>query len=141
MWGKNKQTIHSSDNQEMTLISAGTEIKGNISFTGALLIEGKVRGNLYAEDGHLTLADSGMVEGDIKAPSMVINGMVRGNVFATERLELSARAEIHGNVYYNVIEMVKGSQVNGSLEHHPDGMSDIKPLITSVTEGTVIEHG
>lgn len=39
------------------------------------------------------------------------------------------------------IEMVKGSQVNGSLEHHPDGEADIKPLIAKVTAGTVIEHG
>ena len=141
MWGKHKQSIQSSGDQDMTLISAGTEVQGNIGFTGALLIEGKVRGNLSSENGHLTLAESGMVEGDIRAPRVAINGMIRGNVFATEHLELAAKAEINGNVYYNVIEMVRGSQVNGSLEHHPDGMPDIKPLIARVTEGTVIEHG
>ncbi|AMO55273.1 hypothetical protein GZ77_11135 [Endozoicomonas montiporae] len=141
MWGKNRAPVHSNGDSNMTLISAGTEVEGNVMFTGTLLIEGKVRGNLYSDDGHLTLTDSGLVEGDIKASKMVLNGAVRGNVFATEHLELAADAEISGNVHYNVIEMVKGSQVNGSLEHHPDGMADIKPLIAKVTADTVIEHG
>ncbi|MCW7554287.1 hypothetical protein NX722_17010 [Endozoicomonas gorgoniicola] len=46
-----------------------------------------------------------------------------------------------GNVYYNIIEMFKGSQVNGSLEPHPNGKADIKPLIAKATAGTVVEHG
>ena len=141
MWGKNKAPDRSSGDHDMTLISAGTEVEGNVIFTGALLIEGKVRGNLHSDDGHLTLSGSGMVEGDIKAPRMVLNGAVRGNVFATEHLELTADAEISGNVYYNVIEMVRGSQVNGSLEHHPNGKADIQPLIAKANAGTVVEHG
>ena len=141
MWGKNKYPVASRSDQNMTLISAGTEIEGNLVFDGALLVEGKVRGNVLSEGGHLTLAESGRIDGDIKAPHMVINGTVHGNVFATEHVELAAQAEIIGNVYYNVIEMIKGSHVNGSLEHHPDGMPDSQPRIAQPAEGTVIEHG
>lgn len=141
MWGKIKQVIEDESSHQATLISIGTEIEGNVAFSGSLLIEGRVRGNLSSEDGQVTLGKSGFVEGDIRAPRVVIDGSVRGNVFATEYLELSANAEITGNVYYNVIEMVKGAQVNGNLEYHPNGVPDVTPIIAMVTDGTVVEQG
>ena len=141
MWGKNKSASRVSGDSDTTLISAGTEIEGDVNFSGVLLIEGKVCGNLNSENGHLTLAETGFVEGDIRVPKIVINGAVRGCVYALEHVELAARAEITGNVYYNVIEMVKGSQVNGSLEYHPDGMPDIKPLLVKVVDDRSIEQG
>ena len=140
MWGKNKPENKVSGDADTTLISAGTEIEGDVNFTGVLLVEGKVRGNLNSEDGHLTLAESGFVQGDIRAPKIVINGSVRGCVYAMEHVELAAKAEITGNVYYNVIEMVKGSQVNGSLEHHPNGMPDIKPILVRVTDDSPVDQ-
>ncbi|OED49219.1 hypothetical protein ACH42_01975 [Endozoicomonas sp. (ex Bugula neritina AB1)] len=141
MWGKIKEVIEDESSHQATLISIGTEIEGNVAFSGSLLIEGRVRGSLNSEDGQITLSESGFVEGDIRAPRVVIDGSVRGNVFAMERLELNANAEITGNVYYNVIEMVKGSQVNGSLEHHPNGMPSVTPIIAMVTDETVVEQG
>ena len=141
MWGKNRPESKDSGDADTTLISAGTEIQGDVNFTGVLLVEGKIRGNLNSEDGHLTLAESGFVQGDIRAPKMVINGSVHGCVYAMEHVELAAKAEITGNVYYNVIEMVKGSQVNGSLEHHPSGMPDIKPLLEIVSDDRTIDQG
>ena len=50
-------------------------------------------------------------------PSAIINGLVQGNVRSADHLELAAKAVVVGNVYYNLIEMVMGSEVNGNLMH------------------------
>ncbi|WP_053981426.1 bactofilin family protein [Marinagarivorans algicola] len=117
MFGSKKTIDHGSNH---TLISRGTRIVGDIHFAGELQIEGQVIGNVIAEgnnDARLVIADKGLVEGEVRAPSAVINGNVRGDVRSTKHLELASKSVIQGNVYYKIIEMVKGSQVNGNLVH------------------------
>jgi cytoskeletal protein CcmA (bactofilin family) len=48
----------------------------------------------------------------------VINGEVVGNVYASEKLELSAKARISGNVEYNLLEMASGAEINGQMLHN-----------------------
>lgn len=113
--GKNKTMAFSNDH---TLISRGSEIVGDLHFSGELQVEGTIRGNVVAKEGtdaKVILADKGVVEGEIRAPSVVINGQIVGNVFSTKHVELAAKAVVEGNVHYQLIEVVKGAQVNGSL--------------------------
>lgn len=101
-----------------TLISKSTEITGDLKFTGSLVVEGKVTGNIICEEGSaakLQLFDTGVVCGEIRVPTVVINGKVQGDVFASEHVELASQAVVDGNVHYQLIEMVKGAQVNGNL--------------------------
>ncbi|AFU99069.1 bactofilin family protein [Simiduia agarivorans] len=101
-----------------TLISKATEIVGDVHFSGNLEIEGKVRGNIIADskgDARVRIMEKGQVEGDIRVPSVIINGHVKGNVHSDKHIELAAKAVVEGNVHYHMIEMVKGSQVNGNL--------------------------
>jgi len=101
-----------------TLISRGTKVVGDLHFAGDLQIEGTVIGNIIADNGNdakLVVAEKGRVEGEIRAPMVIINGSVNGNVYSTKHVELAAKAVVEGNVHYQLIEMVKGSQVNGSL--------------------------
>ncbi|WP_299775194.1 polymer-forming cytoskeletal protein [uncultured Pseudoteredinibacter sp.] len=101
-----------------TLISKATEIVGDLHFKGNLEIEGRVKGNIVAEDGsdaRVRVMDGGEVEGEIRAPSIVVNGKVSGNVNSSKHIELAEKAIVQGNVNYHLIEMVKGAQVNGSL--------------------------
>ena len=101
-----------------TLVSQSTEIVGDIHFTGNLEIEGRVRGNIVAAEGvdaRVRIMEKGAVEGEIVAPSIVINGRVSGNVHSSKHIELAEKAVVEGNVHYSLIEMVKGAQVNGNL--------------------------
>jgi cytoskeletal protein CcmA (bactofilin family) len=105
-------------NSNHTLISKGTRIVGDIHFSGDLQIEGTVQGNVLVENGgdaKLVVAEKGVVEGEIRVPRVVINGKVVGNVFSSKHVELASKAVVEGNVHYQLIEMVKGSQVNGAL--------------------------
>ena len=122
-----------------TLISKATEITGDVHFSGVLEVEGKVRGNIYADDdssAEVRVRESGLVQGEIKVPSVIINGLVEGDVHSTQHLELAAKARVVGNVYYHLIEMVMGSEVNGSLCHRAS--TDHKPRQLGVEKSDVM---
>jgi len=101
-----------------TLIGARTELKGDISFSGGLRIDGKLKGNITAKgDGNstLVLSENAVVVGNVTVPHIITNGTIKGTVRASERIELQPKAEIAGDVYYKVIEMASGAVVNGNL--------------------------
>ena len=103
-----------------TLISRDTVVIGEIHFSGNLDVEGLVKGNIVAKpdsDACIRVIDKGRVEGDIHCPAVVINGSIEGDVHATQHLELATKARVLGNVYYSLVEMAVGSEVNGSLKH------------------------
>jgi cytoskeletal protein CcmA (bactofilin family) len=114
MFGKKKSEAG------ITLIANNCELSGDIHFSDQLLVNGTVNGNIFAEAGSkalLTISEKGRVSGDIRVPNVVINGKVAGDIHSDKHVELSAKAEIVGNVYYSLIEMVMGSRVDGSLVH------------------------
>ncbi len=103
-----------------TLIGQGTVINGNLEFSGGLHVDGKIIGNVIAEEGSdalLILSEFGHIEGEVKVPNMVLNGEIIGDVFGSNRVELAPKSCINGSVYYNLIEMAIGAQVNGGLIH------------------------
>ena len=106
-----------------TLVSNKTSVSGDIIFSGGLHIDGRVKGTVKAEDNSeaiLRISEVGEVEGDVIAPHVIINGTVHGDVYAGKHLELAAKASIKGNVYYNLIEMAMGAEVNGNLVHQKE---------------------
>ena len=121
MWGQNKkpkQTAHID-----SLIGQNTEIHGDVIFSGGLHVDGTIKGSVIAEKGDdsvLTLSERGIIEGEVKVPNVVVNGSVIGDVHATGHVELAAQARVHGNVYYSLIEMAMGSEVNGKLMHQAE---------------------
>ena len=130
MFGANEKP--QSQGHINTLVSSATEIVGDIHFSGELIVEGKIKGNIYAEDNSEALVrvvDQGVVEGEICVPSVIINGLVQGDVRSTKHIELAAKAVVMGNVYYNLIEMVMGSEVNGNLMHI-NGTGQEPPALT-----------
>lgn len=115
---KKKASVPAS--QIDTLIGPQVVIEGDFHFSGGLYVEGRIVGKLIAEDGQkavLTLADNGSVEGEVRAPVMVINGSVKGSLYASERIELGAKARVDGDVHYKVVEMAAGSILTGQLLH------------------------
>ncbi len=122
---KKRSATHVSG--KTTLVSSDTVIVGDIRFSGVLDIEGLVQGNIVAQEGKdalVRVVDKGRVEGEIRAPSVVINGAVQGNVYSTRHLELASKARVQGNVFYTLVEMAAGAEVNGSLAHmaEPDAV-------------------
>ncbi|MCH8177017.1 MAG: polymer-forming cytoskeletal protein [Proteobacteria bacterium] len=105
-----------------TLVGQGTVINGDLIFSGGLHVDGKINGNVIAEEGSsaiLILSEYGRIEGEVKVPNMVLNGEIVGDVYGSTRVELAPRSRIKGSVYYNLLEMAIGAEVNGGLVHQP----------------------
>lgn len=102
-------------------------IEGNITFSGGLRIDGHVRGNVMAVDGKpgtLVLSEQAQIEGEIRVSHVVINGTVVGPVHAAEYVELQAKANVTGDVYYKTLEMQLGAVIQGRLVYQNDAKSD-----------------
>jgi len=108
-----------------TIVGQKTRINGDVHFSGGLHIDGRIEGSVIAEEESasvLTVSENGSIEGDVHVPNVILNGSVSGDVRSSERIELAAKARVTGDVYYQLIEMAIGAEVNGSLLHH-DGTS------------------
>jgi cytoskeletal protein CcmA (bactofilin family) len=122
-----------------TIIGQHTRIEGDIHFSGGLHIDGRIKGGVIAETGSgsvLTISEHGNIEGDVRVPTVILNGQVTGDVRSAERIELAAKAKVDGDVYYNLIEMAMGAAVNGSLVHNVETDSSV---VTFDREG--VENG
>ena len=118
-----------------TLVGSNTRVNGDLNFTGGCHIDGTVKGSVSAEsDGSsaLSISEEGNVEGGVTVPYVVLNGLVRGDVVVSQRVELGPTARVIGNVYYNLIEMAIGAEINGKLVHQPEGQV---PLLERTSSG------
>jgi cytoskeletal protein CcmA (bactofilin family) len=116
MWNKDKKRPDAQRFAGKTsLIAVGAELHGDLRFEGAVQVDGKVVGNLVANDGMVRVSVQGCVEGEIRAPHIMIDGEVVGDVHASTHLELGPRARVRGNLYYALMEMAMGAQIEGRL--------------------------
>lgn len=106
-----------------TIIASDAELRGGIRFSGAVQVDGRVIGNIDADDGVVSITPEGYVEGIIKAPKVIIDGVMVGDVYATELLQLGAQARVDGDLYYRFMQMVSGAQINGQLHYLAEGQT------------------
>ncbi len=107
-----------------TLVGGNTKINGDLNFEGGCHVDGTVNGNVSADtesDSALSVSEDANIKGGVTVPYVVLHGIVRGDVFASKRVELGPTARVIGNVYYNLIEMAIGAEINGKLVHQPEG--------------------
>ena len=130
MFGRKKRRHNVID----TLVGSNSEVQGDVIFTGGCHIDGTVKGNVNAASDSrsaLSISEEGNVEGGVNVPFVELHGIVRGDVIASQRVELGPTARVIGNVYYNLIEMAIGAEINGKLVHQPEGKVPL-PEQTSV---------
>lgn len=130
MFGRKKRRHSVID----TLVGPNSRVIGDLFFKGGCHVDGTIKGNVSADsdsDSALSISEEAIVEGGVTVPYVVLNGIVRGDVFAHQRVELGPTARVIGNVYYNLIEMAIGAEINGKLVHQPDGQV---PLRTRTNE-------
>jgi len=101
-----------------TLLGATTRIQGDIEFSGGLHVDGRVAGNVKApmdSDSTLSVSEQGCIEGEVQAPNVVLNGVIKGDIKARDKVFLGANARVAGNVTYGNIEISLGAEIQGKL--------------------------
>jgi cytoskeletal protein CcmA (bactofilin family) len=111
-------TRDSSRSRIDTLLGKAARVHGDVEFQGGLHLDGHVYGSVRsdgAEDATLTVSVSGLIDGPVEVPNVLLEGSVRGDIRARGRVVLGATARVEGDVYYGVIEMTLGAQIIGKL--------------------------
>lgn len=132
----NKDKIMANNNQTQnfaTLIGQGTNVKGDLTFSGLMHIEGSVEGSIVSasDNDTLTISESGRVSGTVKAGNLTISGTIEGDITSSGKIEVASQARINGNIFYVNIEMETGSQVNGKLIYQG---GEVTPMIGKKSE-------
>lgn len=124
-----------------SLIGAETKIDGSIVFSGGLRIDGHIRGDVTGTGdgaGTLVVSEQAIVEGEIRVGHIVVNGTVKGPIYALSSLELQPKARISGDVFYDQIEIHVGAVVEGQLAHRKEvdaRAAEPKLLTAASTDG------
>lgn len=112
MFGKQKQP------PIRTLIGEGTVITGELRFADGLRIDGEVVGDVISDgEGYsiLVISEKARVTGKVIAGHVIVNGTVVGPIQSSSLLELQPKAQITGDVRYEVLEMHQGATIDGEL--------------------------
>ncbi len=124
-----------------TLVGSNTKVNGDLNFDGGCHVDGTVKGNVTADpesSSALSVSEDGTVEGGVTVPYVVLHGIVRGDVCASQRVELGPTARVIGNVYYNLIEMAIGAEINGKLVHQPEGQVPLLEQTSRIDESAAV---
>ncbi len=101
---------------DQATIGKGLYVKGEISGTESLFIDGKVEGSINLPDNRVTVGRNGQVAASITAREIVILGKVRGNVSALDRVDIRAEGALTGDVAAARISIEDGAFFKGGID-------------------------
>ncbi len=116
-----------------SILGSGSSFSGNIETHGLIRVDGLFAGSLKT-DGKVVISSQARCLGPIRASSVVVGGIVKGNIFATERIEILSGAVVVGDIYAPRIEVQQGTQLHGDCRvcGSKDGAEkDIEAFIAS----------
>jgi cytoskeletal protein CcmA (bactofilin family) len=100
----------------VSTISAGMKIRGDISGSCHLVIEGETHGKIHLTNGRVTVGANGRVNADIEAPEIAIEGNVQGNLNARDNVRLGPASDVQGSVLTPRIRIEDGAGFRGKVE-------------------------
>jgi cytoskeletal protein CcmA (bactofilin family) len=122
---KNHPSTSHPHSGEVTVISRPSKIEGAIRGSADVIVEGRVKGSIET-NGSVVVVEAGTVDAKIQARSVTIAGTVRGDVSATEKIELKPTANARGNIFAQRIIIKEGAVFEGQVVMKGD-----KPAVTT----------
>lgn len=96
-----------------TIIGKDTVFQGNIQATGTIRIDGEIKGEIKVK-GDLVVGDHGKVEATVEARNVLIGGYVKGNIYATGRVDLAPTAKLFGDMKVKNLVIEEGALIKGN---------------------------
>jgi len=112
------------DQSEPTTVGPALRVKGEMSGQEDVTVEGRIEG-MVSLTGALTVASGGVVEADIRARAVIIEGRVLGNIIADDRVEIRAAGHLDGNIKCPKISIHEGAQFRGNVDMSAEGAAPI----------------
>ncbi len=113
---------------EQATIGKGLFVKGEITGSESLFVDGKVEGSINLPGNRVTVGRNGQVSASISAREIVVLGKVRGNVSATDRVDIRAEGALTGDVAAARISIEDGAFFKGGIDiRKPEGKAAATP--------------
>jgi len=103
-----------------TILGKGSAFDGKLTFEGAVRIDGEFSGEIRTQ-GTLIVGETAEVKAQIAAARIVIEGVVRGDISASESIEIHAPARVYGNLSTPALEIQRGSVFEGNSQMDGSG--------------------
>ncbi len=141
--------------QERDMVNIGKSviIKGELSGSEDLTIEGQVEGKIELKQNVLTIGPNGKIKAAILAKAVVVQGEVTGNITATERVDIRDAGSVDGDLSAPRVAIADGAHFRGSIdmqktggkpaEHKPAETkpADVRPATTTTSTASVPASG
>ncbi|MGA2921547.1 MAG: polymer-forming cytoskeletal protein [Candidatus Sulfotelmatobacter sp.] len=101
---------------EQATIGRSLVIKGEITGSEALYIDGRIEGKITLTDNRVTIGRNGIVQADITAREVVVMGKVTGNLECSDRVDIRSEGVVHGNVVTERVSVEDGAVLKGGIE-------------------------
>jgi cytoskeletal protein CcmA (bactofilin family) len=93
-------------------------IKGEISGSEALYIDGRIEGKITMPDSRVTIGRNGRVDASIQAKEVVVMGKVNGNIECSDRVDIRAEGSVAGDISTVRISVEDGAALKGGIQVH-----------------------
>jgi cytoskeletal protein CcmA (bactofilin family) len=110
---------HASSNNAKNFLSADVEIKGNIKYSGEMIFDGRLEGDVQT-DGALQVGENAHVTGNINAQTVLARGKINGNINAKDKVEIKSRSELFGDIRAAKLIIEEGVVFVGKIEVNPN---------------------
>ena len=110
---------------QMTIISADTQVRGEIIIQNAGLILGTVEGKVLSQ-GRLHIGEGAICKSSVEGAAITVDGTVEGNVLARERLELNTSARIKGDITAAKLIVAEGASFSGNCSVGTEAVRNAK---------------
>ena len=100
------------DDEIISLLGKGTEVAGDISFSGGMRVDGTIRGTVHTE-GSLIIGASGLIDAEVSVRNISINGEFRGIIRASDRVEIHKDGKVFGDIYPPCLIIEAGATFEG----------------------------
>jgi cytoskeletal protein CcmA (bactofilin family) len=97
-------------------VTSGLRIHGEISGTSDLYIEGEAHGKIHLATSRVTIGPKGRVQADIEGREIVVQGSVKGNMKASERIRLGNSSRVRGSLLAPAVAIDEGARLRGKVE-------------------------
>ncbi|MEY4593348.1 MAG: hypothetical protein RIR18_2243 [Pseudomonadota bacterium] len=121
MFSRKSKKPEQSHGRIDSLIGEGVHIIGEVRFKGGLRLEGRVNGSVCNDEtnvGALVVGPLGVIEGDVNVTNLIVDGTIRGSIYAQKGVELGRTARVLGNIHYGFLEMHSGAVFEGHMVSH-----------------------
>lgn len=126
MNGKKEKTVTPARGEIKAFLGEGTDFKGILTFEGTVRIDGKLEGEIITKDT-LIVGETAMVNAEIDVHTIVISGVVRGNITSTGKVEVHRPGKLFGNIKTPSLLIEEGVIFEGSCSMTQEE-SKVSPL-------------